>query len=299
MGFTRSGTESTGRVRGLIKGLACVSACLIAGYAHAQLLGFDKNRGKLKKYPFPSTSEYRKAGWISGGGGTFTFQFVPIEHEVLSSDGSGFRYTFRGLNRPGVTAEIGRYLNFPKFLIFDFVTATFGYKLFRGGQEFDIEGVGPSANTNVQTAHNVFSSHFNSLTVNINNIIRINDFNFVLNSLGANADYMWLNNMRNSNRYPSDLEIMRPEQFVGQLNYRIGWGFKADVDKVILVSLETPVFNFTPQEQNFSELDYFNMPFRSVLIKIQFMLFRYDPNKCPPVNNPQLPAGFRNGYGDN
>jgi len=29
---------------------------------------FDKNRGKLKKHPFPSTDDYKPYGWLFGGG---------------------------------------------------------------------------------------------------------------------------------------------------------------------------------------------------------------------------------------
>ena len=257
----------------------------------AQKTKLNRFNGKNKKKPFPSTQDYKPAGWIFGLGTTGTFQ---LNDQSFTQTISGLEesYRFEPIMKPGVMLELGRYLNFERKFLIDFVDITALWKMYRGGQN-----ITQTRAEGVESGENSFTEHYNSASLNVNNIIRVNDYNFVLNAFGLNTDYKFANSVQQSNLYPQGIPNEMPPQFVAQFHYKLGWGIKADVDKVLLFSLETPVYNITPQTTNFSEFDYFNMPFRTLIFRVQFMPFRYDNDKCPPVNNPNVPAGFKNGYG--
>lgn len=264
---------------------------LFYGSGFAQKTKLNRFNGKKKAIPFPSVQDYKPAGWLFGAGVTSTFQ---LNNQTFSRMVNGLEenYRFDPVMKPGAMLELGRYLNFDRKFIFDYVDFSAQWKFFRGGQNIQL-----STMEGTQNGENSFTEHYNSGSINVNNTIRVNDYNFVLNALGLNADYKFANAVERSPLYPDGISYDFPSQFVAQIHYKLGWGVKADVDKVFLFSLETPIYNITPQTTNLSEFDYFNMPFRTFILRVQFLLFRYDNDKCPPVNNPNVPAGFKNGYG--
>jgi hypothetical protein len=268
-----------------------IFALLFSVSGIAQKTKLNRFNGKKKVIPFPTVQDYKPSGWLFGAGVTSTFQ---LNDQTFSRTVNGLQenYRFEPIMKPGAMLELGRYLNFDRKFIFDFVDFSAQWKFYRGGQNIE-----RTTSEGTQRGENSFTEHYNSGSINLNNIIRVNDYNFVLNALGVNADYKFANSVERSSLYPEGIPYDFPSQFVAQIHYKIGWGLKADVDKVWLFSVETPVYNITPQTTNFSEFDYFNMPFRTLIFRVQFLLFRYDNDKCPPVNNPNVPAGFKNGYG--
>lgn len=268
-----------------------VGGLFFSNVAVAQKTKLNRLNGKKKSIPFPTIQDYKPSGLSFGAGVTSTFQ-VNNQTYIRNFNGLEENYRFEPIMKPGAMLELGRYLNFDRALIFDFFDFSSQWKFYRGGQNIE-----RSNSEGTQTGQNNFIEHYNSGSANINNIIRVNDYNFVLNAIGVNADYKFASTIDRSPLYPNDLPVDLPTQFVAQVHYKIGWGLKADVDKVWLFSLETPIYNVTPRTTNFSEFDYFNMPFRTFIFRVQFLLFRYDNDKCPPVNNPNVPAGFKNGYG--
>tara|TARA_Y100000782_G_C10187802_1_gene267880 strand:+ start:2327 stop:3196 length:870 start_codon:yes stop_codon:yes gene_type:complete len=281
-----------------IKLLAVIALLMGVGQLHAQRKPkFDRNRGKIKKYPFPSTDDYRAGGWLFGAGIDYTFQLD--DKNVTGGNGidNQYSYSFTPINKPGLMLEIGRYYNFKKPFIFKYFDYSLAYKSIRGGQDFDLSETTIAGETTA-SGTNSFGSHYASANFNLNNIIRVTDFNFILNSIGVNADYRFIDNFDVDENYPVTERLDNADDFVAQVHYRLGWGYKSDVDRVWIFSLETPVFNILPSERAVSQLDYFNMPFRTVIFRVQFLLFRYGGVKCPPVNNPSLPGNFQNGYGD-
>lgn len=276
-------------IKGFLPICMLILACSFS--AQAQKTKLNRFNGKDKKQPFPAVLDYKPSGWVFGVGATSTFQ---LNSQEFTTTANGFEeeYTFEPVMKPGAMLELGRFLNFDRKFIFDFVDVTAQWKFFRGGQNIE-----KNSSVGTETGENSFTEHYNSVSANANSIWRMNDYNFILTALGVNADYKFASSIEKSPIYGDDLPYEFPSDFVAQIHFKLGWGLKADVDKVWLFSVETPVYNISPQTTNFSEFDYFNMPFRTFIFRIQFLLFRYDNDKCPPVNNPNLPGNFKNGYG--
>jgi len=260
---------------------------------------FNKSRKEPKK-PFPSSIEFRPGGWYLGLGLTATTGFGSTT-ETIDLGATTYDVEFDPNLRPWFMLEAGRFYNFKGdqnwIRYADFGIA---YKGITGSESFDFREArlsdGSTAALNEDGSHG-FSQHYISLNANLNNIIPLTDYNFIQNSFGVNADIRFLESFESD--YPiGGFPTENPGSFVGQVHYALGFGYTYDTDRVLLVSLETPIFNLTPQEQNFSRLDFFNSSFQTFILRVRILLFRLANTKCPPVQNPDLPAGFKNGYGD-
>lgn len=273
--------------------LATLSLNVTAQKKYKQKWGSNK---KEKTPVFPSADIFKPSGWMFGAGLTGTFGLKENESNVELNN-TQYTAKFNPDIRPGLMLEVGRYTNFTKgkFLkgrLFRYIDYSAAYKLLWSSESFKI------ANDSETFAEgkNQSGQHYLSLNFNVNNIIDLPDFNFIQNAIGINADWRFKENR--SVEYPSGFTPNKdPGSIVAQVHYKLGLGFKFDNDIMIIPSIETPIFNLYPQQNEFSQLDFFNSSFQAIIFRIQVLLFKLGPTKCPPVNNPNLPKDFENGYG--
>ena len=255
------------------------------------------NNKKEKKEVFPSADKFKPSGWMFGAGVTGTFGFEE-KKESITMNNITYDASYTTQIRPGIMLEVGRYTNFTKgkFLkgrLFRYIDYSLAYKALWSREKFEL------TNTATETIEGTNNSgqHYLSLNFNVNNIIDLPDYNFIQNAIGINADYRFTENR--SEEYPAGIAVNNdPGSFIAQAHYKLGFGFKFDNDIMIVPSIEVPVFNLTPTQDEFSRLDFFNSSFQAVIVRVQVLLFKLGPTKCPPVNNPNLPNDFQNGYGD-
>lgn len=242
-----------------------------------------------KKQPFPSPTDFRQGGWLGGAGLTAMVGFRSTESSFESGTLDG---EFQPIPLPGLMLEFGRFYQFKKPFIFHYVDASIAYKGLLGNEDFTIS----SAGTELASDNHTFNQHFASINGNLNNIIPLSDYAFIQNTIGINADIRFLDGFENN--YPAGIPALNDNAFVAQVHYKLGFGYAIDTDLVIETSLETPIFNFTPSGREFSQLDYYQSSYQPFILRVRLLFFRLGNDKCPPVGNPDLPAGFENGYGD-
>lgn len=250
---------------------------------------WNKSQQK-KKGTFPSSEIFKPGGWLLGAGLTGTFGLKKKETEIIY-DNVPLNAELNTQIRPGITFELGRYYNFKKKAWF--ADYGIGYKLLWATENFELTSPNQGI---VYEGSNSLRQHYATAFGNINHVIDITDMNFIVNGIGINADYRAVTG--ENKEYPEGFSSKTPNSFVAQAHYKLGFGIKLNNDLVIIPSVETPIFNLTPTQDEFSQLDVFNSSFQSIILKVRVLFFNLRPTECPKVNNPQLPGTFKNGYGD-
>ena len=272
--------------------MVLILVLLIATQASAQSSKYKPKYNtsrKVKKEPFPNTQDYRRGGWLGGAGLTAMVGFS--EKEVDFSD-VNLEGSFSPVPLPGIMLEGGRYYNLNSKII-KYVDASIAYKALLGRENFKITS--PNQDVIYEDGH-TFNQHFASINLNANNIIPLTDYSFIQNSIGVNADVRFVDGFPVN--YPDGVTAKNDQGFVGQVHYKLGYGYALDTDLIIETSIETPLYTFVPNGSHFSMLDYYNQSYQPFIIRVRLLFFRLGNDKCPPVYNNNLPGGFKNGYGD-
>jgi hypothetical protein len=257
---------------------------------------FTKFKGskKQRSQPFPSATDFRPGGWLVGAGLTTLAEFS--DNEIAFTEANQINFADKvSLNPqflPGVMLEVGRFYNFKENRIFKYIDYSLGYKMFAAGERFEYS----KTNKVVQEGSHQTTQHFASLNFNINNIIPLNEYMFINNGLGINADIRFLETY--TPEYPIPMQNANPGSIIGQLHYKLGIGYMLDTDMLVETSIETSLFNLFPQQTQFSQLNYFNLSYQPFILRIRFFFFRLADSSCPKVGSPDIAPGFRNGYGD-
>ncbi len=246
---------------------------------------------KEKKEPFPNTEDYRPGGWIAGVGLTAMVGFETKTEDFTSLN---LRGEFSPVPLPGIMLEFGRYYNFERGFIFKYVDASIAYKALLGRENFTLTDL-TTGIEQTEDGH-TFNQHFTSINLNANNIIPLSNYSFIQNTIGVNGDVRFIDGLPNN--YESSISANNENAFVGQVHYKLGFGYALDTDLLIETSIETPLYTFAPDGTHFSMLDYYQTSYQPFILRVRFIFFRLGKTKCPPVGNPQLPPGFENGYGD-
>lgn len=246
---------------------------------------------KEKKEPFPNTEDYRPGGWLAGVGLTAMVGFESTEADFPDLNLSG---EFSPVPLPGLMLEFGRYYNFERNIIFKYVDASIAYKALLGRENFTLNDLTTGA-TVLEDGH-TFNQHFASINLNANSIIPLSNYTFLQSTIGVNGDIRFIDGFPNN--YGAAIPPVNENAFVGQVHYKLGFGYALDTDLLLETSIETPVYTFVPNGTHFSMLDYYQTRYQPFIVRVRFLFFRLGKTKCPPVGNPQLPPGFENGYGD-
>lgn len=234
----------------------------------------------------PKAPQYKMSGWFFAPG--TTYMMTPFIYQNRTYDETRtqkYDARTRGLGRPGIYAEIGRYKMLQYWRFFKFMGYGVSYKGLRGsekanGQLVSIPSEAPLSELE-QTQGN-FDFHYAECFVNFNHIWRISKYNFIQHSWGANAGYAFMANQGGTTISPVGNE--NPGRIAAQLHYKLGFGIKMRGDWLIIPALETPILNAWPFENGRSSYGFFASRYRPVIFSIRFMFMRpANTLDCNPV----------------
>lgn len=259
---------------------------LFSGNLYAQKgrkkpVSFQKHYNEI----LPKAPQYKMSGWFFAPGATY--MMTPFIYQNRTFDETStqkFDARARGLGRPGIYAEVGRYKMLPYWKFFKFMDYGVSYKGLRGsekanGQIVSIPSEAPISA--LEETEGTFGFHYAEAFVNFNHIWRINKYNFIQHSLGANAGYAF---MANQSAAPDPFGNENPGKIAAQLHYKLGFGIKMRGDWLIIPALETPILNAWPFENGRSSYGFFSSRYRPVIFSIRIMLMRpANTLDCTPV----------------
>ena len=249
-----------------------IGAVFTPQISFAQRKGYKVQKNNKRHYEaYPNPFDFRPDGWI--------FEIALTTTTDLKGN-SGFQttdslFSIRPGIRPGIALNFGRYHSMKKWhKIVKYFDYNLGYKFLWNNESQNLT-IQPK-DTVIDFSQNNYA-HYISLNFNLNNVYSFSDYLFLQNTLGINADYRFLS----FNSGLGHNATIQPSRFVAQVHYKLGLGFMVDNDIAIIPYIEIPILNITPQETNFSQLDYFNGSYQSFLIGVRVMLFRLGQKDCP------------------
>lgn len=264
----------------------CFFTCLSSS-VYGQRKAYKVQKKQKNNYEaYPNPYDFRPTGWLFDIGITGT-KGITDQSNITLGDTS---YTFSSPIRPGIALSAGRYISIKKgHKIIKYLDYNVGYKMLWNTEKQDLSILSSTTRESI-TNNNV--AHYANANLNFNNVISLNDYNFIQNSIGVNVDYRFAQNLSGTG-YQSE---NAPDKFVLQVHYKLAWGIMIDNDKALIPYIEIPVFNITPTQTNFSQLDYFNQSYQSVIVGVRLMLFRLGQKECPKAINYQADPNQQNGY---
>jgi len=269
-----------------LNSLLFIGLLLISQLVSAQRKGYKPDRNQKSNYAYPSPNNFRQGGWLFDAGLTGTF--TTKAPEDFLPDGADYTYPFQ--IRPGLALGLGRYYNLKKGRnIVRYVDATVGYKMLWNAEKQNVETTGAPGVITSTTNDNF--AHYASLNFNFNNVISLSNYSFMQNTLGINTDSRFSESVTNE----TGSTTPSPDAFVAQFHYKLAFGFMVDTDVAVIPYLEIPIFNITPSQSQFSQLDYFHQSFQTITIGVRVMLFKFGQKDCPKAINTDGKAR-NNGY---
>lgn len=263
-----------------------VAFCLLSFTVSAQKAYKVQKKQKNRYEAYPNPFDFRSSGWLFDAGitGTTTLENNP---NSISGDTS---ISFTGKIRPGIQLNIGRYLSLKKgHKLIKYVDYNLGYKMLWNTEQQELT---VNAQDIVQNSNLDNVAHYANLNLNVNNIISFSDYLFLQNSLGINADYRFATNTKGQGLHQN----IQPDAFILQAHYKLGLGIMIDNNIALIPYIEIPIFNISPRQKEFSQLDYFNGSYQSFIVGVRLMLFRLGQKDCPTANGYQLDPNQKNGY---
>jgi hypothetical protein len=245
--------------------LLLLLACALSLLGQAQM--------ERQKRPLYFESAYQPKGWFFAPGLTY---MLPNPHAAndtrltSTSDGGDTLYSgqFDARGKFGFYAEAGRHHFSNKIFLIDHFDYGIHYKLFRGGETFD--GLIRTDSLRSFSNSGNFSRHYAGAFFNASNILRLGEYTWLHNSLGANVDYAFIQrNVYNGPTTGMDQQFQR--NLLAQLHYKIGFGWKAGPGLYFLPSLETPILNAYTFDQGRSTLAFFSSRYRPILFSIRIL----------------------------
>ena len=239
----------------------------------------DAQYVRQKRDVFPVFGDFKRSGWLIAPGLTYSLGNFVNETKVFDfpSD-SAYSIDFNPSGKFGVSIDLGRFYAPQNAGFIQLIDFALSFKLLRGKELFVAKSFGNAQET---SGTSVFTQGFVSGTIHFNNLKQLNDRSFILNGIGVNIDYNLIDNMA-YNHYGLSFPISQPSTLLAQLNYQLGYGFKAQKNLLIIPTLETPILNVWDFENGKSTLSYFSSRYRPILLKIKFLLIDSKTDiKCP------------------
>jgi hypothetical protein len=269
-----------------MKSIVTLALVFVAFSAFAQ-----RNKQLVPIY-VPGTA-YKNTGWFISPG--ITYMLPVSRNENLTSyfdatDGLDTAYSggFNRAGKIGLYLEAGRHKFLTERSLINHIDYGIHFKMLRGRENFS--GI---TNTGIGFAPIESASKFSDSYVgaffNASNILQISNRYWIQNSLGANVDYRIIT--RHITGAPFGADWQYPSPLLGQLHYKIGFGWKPEPGIYIMPSIETPILNVYPWESGKSTIPYFvgrSRPF-IITIKIQW-LSKSMGRKCEgqPGHDPEV-----------
>lgn len=238
---------------------------------------------RKRKEIIPLNGQARRIGFYVAPGLTYTLpRFNNEEEEVFNAGDTSYTVTYDPDGKLGLYLEAGLSWYTRDPVIVDYLDVGLAYKNLRGAEAYSgVYTRGDSASELL--AEGEFAERLLTLHFNANKFVPTWRYQFVQLSLGANADYRLGSDyahtgdsLLNGHAFPPDL--------VGQLHFKLGYGFKVTGNMLIIPTLETPIFSFAPEDDgHFGALQWFSSDYRPLILSVRFLFLRARQGfDCPP-----------------
>ncbi len=262
--------------------LVCISNGLLA------------QRGKQLTPLYVEGASFQNKGWFISPGMTYMLPEDRREFRTdyfTNNDNRDTIYSgdFNRAGKIGFYLEAGRHHFIKNRFILDHIDYGIHFKMLRGREDF--EGITNVSNTFVPvTNRSTYSESFAGAFFNASNIIQITDNHWIQNSLGVNMDYRVISKRTTDIDFGATYGF--PNSLLGQLHYKLGFGWKPDPGIFIMPMIETPILTAYPWEDGKSTLQYFVGRNRPLILTVRIQwLSKSQSRSCenqPGKNSPDL-----------
>lgn len=230
----------------------------------------------------PLDGKARRGGFYVSPGITYTLpRFKNEEEEVFRDGDTSYTALYDPNGRLGLYLEAGWFYATRDPVVLDYWDIGLAYKNLRGSEAYESTLVRADS-TALFSGEGAFAERFITLHANANKFIQLADYHFIQLSLGVNADYR-LGSSYEHTGDPVLNEHSFPPDLIGQAHFKLGYGFKATGNLLIIPAIETPIFSVVPEDQGFGQLQWFSSRYRPLILSVRFMFLRARPGfDCPP-----------------
>lgn len=228
---------------------------------------------------FPLFPKYKKGGWFFAPGITYPFPGLKSYNESFEDSNIVISYDSKARGSIRLYLEGGWYHTFTDTYFIHFIDFGIAYKWLRGKEKLNQTKTG----SGTKQFNSKFSTHNFNIFFNANNVYLLSSNSFLMNSIGINFDWAFINKIVNA--VPGQLFPEFPSNPLVQVHYKIGIAFKG-YKKIIIPSIETPILNILNSDNFKSTLPYFKNRYRTIIFSVRIMFLRNNYEKCPPVINP-------------
>lgn len=230
----------------------------------------------------PLDGKARRGGFYVAPGLTYTLpRFKNEEEELFRSGDTSYTALYDPNGRLGLYLEAGWFYATRDPVVVDYWDIGLAYKNLRGSETFESTFVRADSAA-LFTGEGSFAERFITLHANANKFIQVANYQFIQLSLGVNADYR----LGSKYEHTGDPLLNRhafPPDLIGQLHFKLGYGFKATGNLLIIPAIETPIFSVSPEDQGLGQLQWFSSRYRPLILSVRFLFLRARPGfDCPP-----------------
>lgn len=236
---------------------------------------------------------FKNSGWFVSPGITYMLPEDRNENRTMyrmDSDNRDTIYSgdFHRKGKIGVYVDAGRH-HFLRNNIIGHLDYGVHFKMLRGREDF--EGIVNTDGVYVPISNRAdYSESFVGVFFNASNILQLSDNYWIQNSIGVNGDYRLLSNRKTQVDYGAEYAF--PNQILGQLHYKLGFGWKPEPGIFIIPMIETPILTAYPWEEGKSTLHYFVGRNRPLIFTLRIQwLIKQEAKSCenqPGKNTPDL-----------
>ncbi|GAB4377187.1 MAG: hypothetical protein Kow0075_05280 [Salibacteraceae bacterium] len=262
-------------------GLFSVSA-LLAQPMNKKPVSFQRHYNDV----LPHKPQFKLSGWLFAPGATYMLTpFIAINKKYDEQQSSIYQARIRGIGKPGLYLELGRYKVLPYARIFSYIDYGINYTSLRGSEKSEGQYVSQPDETPitpVEVASGTYGFHYVQIFFNANHLWRTGKFQFIQHSLGLNGGYAFLQNQAGNTPGPVPNET--PGAWLLQLHYKLGYGIKLRGNWLVIPSVETPILGLLPFDFPRSSMAFFGSRYRPLIFSLRFMIYRpANTMECTPV----------------
>jgi hypothetical protein len=237
------------------------------------------------QYPlYKWTGNYSKHGIQLSFGPTYLLTKMYNDTRTITNSPNSFtQYNHHASGRIGGFLEIGMvHIAHKRNKIIHYYDWGIGFKYFQGIEKTRAYDYSSGIKTSIGGTGK-FGLGYVYGRFAIHNVAQIGRYVFIDNALGINLDYAILKNASYSGTsFPVSQHFQK--NFLTQLNYSLGIGFKIRDGFFIVPGVAVPFFGIYEWSGSTPAIHWFSSVYQPIQAQIKFVwLFKRDPNKCPPV----------------
>lgn len=269
----------------LMFGMACAGFGQIRK-SKQRPVSFQKHYNEI----LPKSPQFKNSGWILAPGATYMLTpFIYQKHTFEATTTRQFDARARGIGKPGIYAEVGRYRMLPYSKLFSYFDYGISYKSLRGNERANGQYVsvpGEAALSPLEETRGQFGFHHAEAFFNLNHIWRVGKYHFIQHTIGVNGGYAFLQNMSGTSLSP--VGFVNPGSWNAQFHYKLGYGIKMRGNWLLIPAIETPILNLFPFENGRSSSGFFASRYRPLIFSLRFFFMRpSNTMDCTPVRTPE------------